>query len=98
MAAHKGHATKYCILKLLNTRRQYLELGKHTFRTGRAVSVGPSAEAGVDLRNPGLVGTADLRVSSLSGRNPRELTEVQEKLDHLLIKEEHTLLSVIEDI
>jgi hypothetical protein len=90
------------VLKVLNTRRQYLELGKHT-HLGQAEPLrwAPPVEAGVDLRNPRLEGTADLRVSSLSERNSRELTGVREKLDrklgHLPAEEKQALLSVIEE-
>jgi hypothetical protein len=65
MAACEGDTAKYCVLKVLNTRRQYLELGKH-IHLGQAEPLrwAPPVEAAFDLRNPGLEGTADLRVSS----------------------------------
>jgi hypothetical protein len=58
-------------------------------------------DAGVEPRNLGLLETADLRVSSFSGRKSRELTEIREKLDrildHLPTKEKRALLPVLEE-
>jgi hypothetical protein len=101
-AARQGNSARYCLLKVLNTRGQYLEVGKNV-PLGQAEPLrwSPPVDAGSDLRNPGMTGMADLRISSLSGRNSRELIEKREqlemKLEHLSQGEKKILLPVIEE-
>jgi hypothetical protein len=102
MTVRKGNGARYCVLKVLNTRGQYLELGKN-IRLGQAEPLRgiPPEKAGVDFRYPGRKGTADLRVSSVSARDAQELKEVREKLeqklDHLSETEKQVLMPVIEE-
>jgi hypothetical protein len=56
---------RYCILKVLNTRGQYLELGKNV-PVGQAEPLRrtPSTGAGIDFRSTGLRDMAAHRISS----------------------------------
>jgi hypothetical protein len=102
MAAHQGNSARYCVLKILNTRGQYLEVGKN-MPLGQAEPLrwAPPVEAGVDLRDPGLTGATEFRINAVSGRNSQEVREKREqlgmKLGHLSPREKQTLLPVIEE-
>jgi hypothetical protein len=98
----RGNSARYCVLKVLNTRGQSLEVGKNV-PLGQAEPLRwiPPVDTGVDLRNPGATGTPDLQISSLSGRNPRELIEkrkqLEGKLEHLSSGEKQILMPIIEE-
>jgi hypothetical protein len=67
MAARQDDGARYCVLKILNTRGQYLEVGKNVpLGQAKPLRWVPPVGAGVDLCDPELTGTADLRISSLS--------------------------------
>jgi hypothetical protein len=88
----QNNTTRYCILKVLNTRRQHLELGKHVpFGQAEPLRGTPPVGAGRDSRHPGPRKTANHRISSLNGKNSRELIRVRKrserKLEHLTPEE-----------
>jgi transposase InsO family protein len=102
MTVRKGTGARYCVLKVLNTRGQYLELGKN-IRLGQAeplIGVAPE-QAGVDFRCSGKKLKGGPRISSVSTRNAQELREVRQKLEqklvHLSTKDKQALLPVIEE-
>lgn len=102
MTVRRDNGVRYCILKVLNTRGQYLELGKN-IDLGQAEPLRgvPPEQAGVDFRCSGKKITRDLRISSISARNATELRdareELEQKVDHLSTKEKQALLPVIEE-
>jgi hypothetical protein len=93
---------KYCLLKLLNTRKQYLELGKNT-QLGQAEPLRCTPASGMrfDSRPQEKDGVADGKINSISGRNPRERREVEDelnlKLNHLTKQEKQALFPVIKE-
>jgi hypothetical protein len=93
---------RYCTLKVLNTRGQHLELGKNVL-LGQAEPLEgtPPKGAGIDFRSTEWRDMAAHRISSLTGRNSREVREkrdqLEEKLKHLPPSEKHILLSVMEE-
>jgi hypothetical protein len=97
---HQDDKTRYCILKILNTRGQHLELGKNVpLGQAEPLSCTPPKGAGIDFRSTGLRDMAAHRISSLTGRKSRGLREkrnqLEGKLEHLSPTEKHTLLSVL---
>jgi hypothetical protein len=102
MGDRQGNSAMYCVLKVLNTRGQHLEVGKNV-PLGQAEPLrwASSAVARVDLCNPGLTGTADRRISALGGKSSQELTDkraqLEMKLEHLSPREKQTLLPVSEE-
>jgi hypothetical protein len=102
MTVRKGNGARYCVLKVLNTRGQYLELGKkYTLWNAEPLRRIPPEQAGVDFRYPGRKEAADLRVSSVSTRDAQELREVREKLEqkfnHFSEKKKQVFLPVMEE-
>jgi hypothetical protein len=102
MTARRGNEARYCVLKVLNTRGQYFELGRNAL-LGQAEPLRdtPPVSAGIDFRNPRTRGTGTCRISSLNGRSSRELQEkriqIGRKLEHLSPSEKHVVLPVIEE-
>jgi hypothetical protein len=95
-------SARYCILKVLNTRGQHLEPGKNVpLGQAEPLKCTPPKGAGINFRRAGSRDKAAQRISSLTGRNSRELREkrnqLEGKLEHLSPTEKHTLLSVIDE-
>jgi hypothetical protein len=93
---------RYCTLKVLNTRGQHLELGKN-IPLGQAEPLRwiPPKGAALGFHGTGSRDMTAHRISSLTGRNSRELREKRDqlegKLKHLSPTEKHTLLSVMDE-
>jgi transposase InsO family protein len=96
----QSNAARYCVLKVLNTSRRHLEVGKHV-RLGTAEAILPCAPRGVgfDTRHSGADGTSAGRVHVVRGHNSAELrvvrTELERKLAHLSAEESQILIPVL---
>jgi hypothetical protein len=100
-AARQSKSARNCVLKVLNTRYQYLEVGKHVpLGLAEPLRWTPAVDSGGNLQNSVLTGAADLRISSMSGRNYRQLREKREQLEwtleYLSPGEKQILLLVID--
>jgi hypothetical protein len=94
-----GKAARYCVLKVLNTSRQHLEIGKYVkLGTADNLRCAPSV-SGFASRNLGAGETSAGSANLIRGNNSAELAEVRAELErrlaHLGTEERHILMPVM---
>ena len=100
--ASKSKGARYCVLKILNTSRRHVGIGKHV-KLGTAVATllfAPSV-TGFDSQHLETGGTSDGCVNSIRGNNSTELAEVRAELErrlaHLVAEDRQMLMPVLNE-
>ena len=85
LQASKSNAARYCVLKVLETSRQHVEIGKHV-KLGMAEAILQRAPrvTRFDSQHLEAGGTSAGCVSSIRGNNSTELAEVRAELERRL--------------
>ena len=102
LQASKSNAARYCVLKILNTSRQHVEICKHVkLGTAEAILQCTPRVTGFDSQNLEAQGTSAGRVNSIRRNNTTELGEVRIKLEqrlaHLVVEEQQVLMPVLNE-
>jgi hypothetical protein len=102
LQASTSNAARYCVLKILNTSRQHLEIGKHVkLGTAEAILRCAPRVTGFDSRNLEAGGTSAGSVNLIRGNNSAELAEVRAELErrlaHLVTGESQIFMPVLNE-
>jgi len=98
----KSNAARYCVLKIHNTSRQHVEIGRNVkLGTAEAILQCTPRVTGFDVRNLEAGGTSAGRVNSIRRNNTTELcevrTELERRLAHLVAEERQILMPVLNE-
>ena len=96
------NAASYCVLKILNTSRKHLEVGKNVkLGTAEAILRCAPRVIGFDSRNLEAEGVSNSRVNVIRRNNSSELAEVRTELErriaHLAIEDSQILMPVLDN-
>ena len=102
LQANASNATRYCILKVLNTSRQHLEIGKHVkLGTVEAILRCAPRVTWFGSQNSEAGETSAGSVNLIRGNNSAELAEVRAELEqriaHLVTEERQILMPVMNE-
>ena len=102
LQASESNAARYCVLKILKTSRQHVEIGKHVkLGTTEAILQCAPRVTGFDYRNLDAGEISAGCMDSIRGNNSTELatvrTELDRRLAHLVAEERHLLMPVMNE-
>jgi hypothetical protein len=102
LQASASNAARFCVLKVLNTSRQHLEIGKNVkLGTAEALLQRAPKVTGLDSRNLEAKETSMCSVNLIGGNSSAELAEaqaeLQRRLAHLVTEERQILMLVMNE-
>ena len=102
LQASKSNTARYCVLKILNTSRRHVGIGKNMkLGTAEAILQCAPRVTGFDSRHLEAGGTSEGCVSSIREDNSTELAEVRAELErrlaHLVAEDRQILMPVVNE-